>query len=161
MEAPAGFPVIKPTSRWTHTWAFCCLCNRACSPALPRETWDAWVPATWEVVSLPETSKAEAVAEVKQKHSGSSCQPQHFFSSTATGDGWGFEKGRKKSLGLVWPICFWALQCLCEVGYLRGCITGHSVSVSCGRRLPLAIIYTSESFQKQVPRRSAISICLG
>lgn len=51
-------------------------------------------------MSLPETSEADAVVEVKQRRSGSSRQPQHFFSSTATGDGWGLEKGRKTSLGL-------------------------------------------------------------
>lgn len=32
-------------------------------------------------MSLPETSEADAVAEVKQRRSGSSRQPQHFLSA--------------------------------------------------------------------------------
>lgn len=87
----------------------------------------------------------------RDARSGSSCQPQHFFSSTTTGEEWGLEKGRRKSLGLAWPIWFWAAKRLGEVSYLRGCLTGCRVSVSCGRRLPLAIICMSESFQKQAP----------
>lgn len=60
-------------------------------------------------------------------------------------------KRAEKALGLKQPTWLWALKCLSDVSYFRGCITGCNVSVSSCRRLPPAIIHVSESFRKQAP----------
>lgn len=135
----------KPKSRWIYACVFHCLLQ-SLQPCLQWETWNIWDLLWFESLSLSWKSWRQMLLQKLRRHTGSSCQPQHFFSSAATGEGWGLEKSRRNSLGLVWPAWSQAPK-----HSLRGCITGCSVSATCDRTLPLAISYMYESFWKQAP----------
>lgn len=144
---PAGFPQWHQTQAKVNSClGFSLPLLQSLQPCLQQGTWDTWDLLQFQSLSLPWKSWRQTLLQKLQRYTGSSCQPQHFFSSAATGEEWGLGKSRRKSLGLVWHVWSWAPKCS-----LRGCITGCSVSVTCGRRLPLAMLYMHESFWKQAP----------